>query len=777
MQLLLKRLLLLVTLNVTLTFILNAQSIHLDWVKTMPFSHGSKLVIDSNKSIILAGGFQGTQDFDPGPGVFNMTAAGYNLFIARYDTAGNFIWAKQLQATESDVVRDKFGNLLILGEFQYTVDFDPGPGVQTLTSPYLGAYLLKLDPGGNFLWVKQIPHELNTLGVDAGNNIILGGSFAGTQDFDPGPGTFTVTAAGGDMYPDMAIVKLNGDGNFTWMRQVLNQGTGEQQTRVLKIDPEDNIILAGNFSSAMDFDPGAGATVLTPAGHEDAFLLKLDKAGNFQWARRFGAGSTDRITGLEIDGQGNVYSTGMFLLTVDFDPGPGTYEMTGAWITCFVSKLDKNGNFVYAKSFQSVGGSTDGNDLALDRDNNLYISGYYGIDADFDPGPGVNKVTGYGLFTVKLDDNGNLAWAATYPAIGAYYVESIYSDLAVDILKNVYLTGEFGYTTDFDPTAASFPVTAASSDHDLFFHKLSQCGNTWSSTAADTCTSYTLNGTTYPSPGVYYQFLRNSAGCDSVISLTLHRKAVITQQTATACDSYTWNGRQQTTTGIYRDTFPAVAACDSIVQLDLTITKISTDVDQTACGAYLWNGTLLTSSGQYSHTFKTAGGCDSLVNLNLVINPAPQKPFLGADTTLCKGDTIRLSPGAFQAYLWSNGSTGNTLTVADTGAYWVQVTGDHNCTAADTMRILSSGQCGCVLDEQTKVYPNPFDGFLLVDKQPTSCEIRMDLYNTLGQLLAEHILLQDGVNRIPLPGLPAAVYFYRLYSKDKILLRGKVLKQ
>src|SRR3990172_4568019 len=89
-----------------------------------------------------------------------------------------------------------------------------------------------------------------------------------------------------------------------------------------------------------DFDPGAGTSNLTSFGSEDIFVSKLDSAGNFVYGRQLGGTLTDRGFGIAVDGSGNVYTTGFFQGTVDFDPGAGTSNLTSAGdVDIFVSKL------------------------------------------------------------------------------------------------------------------------------------------------------------------------------------------------------------------------------------------------------------------------------------------------------------------------------------------------------------------------------------------------------------------------------------------------------
>jgi hypothetical protein len=251
---------------------------------------------------------------------------------------------------------------------------------------------------------------------------------------------------------------------------------------------------------------------------------------------------------------------------------------------------------------------------------------------------------------------------------------------------------------------------------------------------------------------------------------------VFTPLNITACDRYTFNGRLLTASGVYRDTFPAATACDSIVQLNLTITKTTVNKTDSACGSYAWGGMLLTSSGSYTHTFTAANGCDSVVNLDLLIKTKPA-PFLGNDTVLCNDETITLSPGTFSSYIWNNNTTGNALSVSDTGTYWVLVAGPNGCTAKDSIRINRSGYCNCSLDGRIKIYPSPFQNNLYVDKAPTDCKVGMNLYNMLGQLILKDILIQDGLNKIPTANLAAGMYTIRFHSDGKVLLTKKIMKQ
>ncbi|PWT76932.1 MAG: hypothetical protein C5B59_05365 [Bacteroidetes bacterium] len=162
-------------------------------------------------------------------------------------------------------------------------------------------------------------------------------------------------------------------------------------------------------------------------------------------------------------------------------------------------------------------------------------------------------------------------------------------------------------------------------------------------------------------------------------------------------------------------------------------------------------------------------------SIPITINPKPL-PSLSKDTIICKGNSITLYPGAFNAYSWSNLENRDSITVADAGNYWVQVTDQNNCKAIDSIKVSVTSQCNCILDERTKIYPIPFHDFLIIEKETTNCDVSMSLYNTLGQVLIRNKQIQNGTNKINLSAIAAGMYFCVLRAGDKVLRAEKILK-
>ena len=352
-----------------------------------------------------------------------------------------------------------------------------------------------------FEWAKSSGGTTNDFGysitVDASGNVYTTGVFQGTVDFDPGAGTNNLTSAGGQ---DVFVQKLDAAGNFLWAKSF--GGISTDEGRSITIDASGNVYTTGHFQGAVDFDPGAGTNNLTSAGNVDVFVQKLDASGNFLWAKSFGGTTNDFGLSITVDASGNVYTTGSFYGTADFDPGTGFFNLTTIGSQdVFVQKLDASGNFLWAKSF---GGTTNdfGLSITVDASGNVYTTGSFYGTADFDPGTGFFNLTTIGsqdVFVQKLDASGNFLWAKSFGGSSTDYGYSI----TVDASGNVYATGNFQGTVDFDPGAGTNNLTSAGS-YDVFVQKLDASGNfLWAKSFGGSSTDYGYSITVDASGNVY----------------------------------------------------------------------------------------------------------------------------------------------------------------------------------------------------------------------------------------------------------------------------------
>ncbi len=456
---------------------LNAQS--LQWAKQYAgpsIVNGTDMAIDATGNVYTIGQFRQTVDFDPSAANFSLTSNGEaDIFITKLDPDGNFLWAKQIGAqffddVPANIVVDVNGNILVAGYFMGTIDLDPGAGELNVTTQGEAAFLLKLDSQGDLIWAKNWGGTQNSDGSrvynitsDGSGNIIIGGGFYGNSDLDPGAGTNNVTAT---FFEDAYISKLDANGDFLWAITFGGNQVGSRDyVQGIAVDSSGNILASGPFS-------GNIAVYNLMTGQN--FYIKLDASGNLIWAKQ--TVSSSNVVGtksLTFDATGNAYIVGRFGGTCDFDPGAGVFNLTSSGnFDIFILKLNTAGNFVWAAGFGSASSLDDGTSIALDNQGFLYTTGFYAGPADFDPSAAEFILTPVGfadMFISKLDTEGNFVYASTFGGIPNGF--NFGNALIADNAGNVYATGAFEATTDFDPSSNIFNLVSAGSS-DAFVLKL-----------------------------------------------------------------------------------------------------------------------------------------------------------------------------------------------------------------------------------------------------------------------------------------------------------------
>jgi hypothetical protein len=375
-------------------------------------SHG--IAVDSMNNVYVTGEFEGTVDFDSGPGVDNHTSnGGDDAFLCKYDSNGNFAWAHTWGAAQWDIgwgiTTDDSGNIFVSGEFTGTVDFNPGSGNDFHTSvAFWDASICKYNSAGAFQWAKTWGGDdedtAYCVAIDGSGNIYVGGYFSSTSvDFDPGPGTNILYH---HYWYDAFLSKFDANGDHIWAR-----GWGGDLgvfANSVAVDDSGGVYTTGKFLETVDFDPGPGVLEYESNGLEDSYLSKIDFNGDFQWAYSWGADSYDRGYSIAVDCLSNIYCTGMFTNTVDFDPGPGVDEHTAINESAYMSRFDSNGDYIWTRTWGGVGVDR-GLDIAIDSWENIYNVGILSSVVDFDPGPEVDEHTTNGSndsFLIKFLPNG-----------------------------------------------------------------------------------------------------------------------------------------------------------------------------------------------------------------------------------------------------------------------------------------------------------------------------------------------------------------------------------
>ena len=380
------------------------------------------------------------------------------------------------------VTIDPSGNVIVTGYFSSSVDFqnDPSSSFGDLVSEGgTDIFLAKYSSTGSLIWAFGIggsgADEGKSVITDAAGNVYLIGSFRQTADFDPGAGTQNITSYNNSS--DVFLAKYNADGDLQWAKHM-----GSNSLDIgyeVALDNLGNVIITGYFTANADFDEGGSAANLVSSGDFDfdVFLAKYEPInGNLIWAQKMGSTGQDTGFGLGVDNSNNIYVTGRFEGTVDFNPASGmTFNvMATGQRDVFLAKYQSNGTFLWANG---IGGSSEdwGFDLVVDSEANIYLTGHFTGAVDFDPGGGTTMLVSSGsrdAFLAKFASNGDFVWAN---ALGGTNIQDFGYGVALNGEEEPVVCGYFSETVDFDPSICEFTLTSEGGQ-DVFFAGYDQKG-------------------------------------------------------------------------------------------------------------------------------------------------------------------------------------------------------------------------------------------------------------------------------------------------------------
>ncbi|MFM2386613.1 MAG: hypothetical protein RL660_1370 [Bacteroidota bacterium] len=499
------------------------------------------------------GWYNGTVDFDPGAATYNLTTIGSrDIFVVKYDSSGALKWAKSYGSnctTCSDegvgVAVSSTGKVYVTGLFLTTCDFDLSSSAGTLTSAGdFDIFILQLDTAGAFGWVGQMGGSSNDvpmdIALDAQDNIYLAGQLSHTVDIDPSSTVQTLVASSFDGF----VAKILPSGQLDWGHLI--GSTGMEQSRAITVY-NDKVYVCGSYNLTVDFDPGSGVQNRTSSGSLDFYILCLDNTGVYKWVYTNGSASLDLIEDIARDNSGNVFATGYFQNTIDFDAGTGVQNKTAVGVTdAYILKLDSTGIFNWVKTLGLANNTFAGFRIAADHAGNVLTCGQFEYTMDFDPGAGVANASTNGFFDIymlKLNSAGNFVSNTTY---GGSDDDKLW---AINFTHNnrMIIGGSYDGTCDFDPGTSV--VNLVSSGTDAFVCKYApNCAIDTSATNLSACDFVTFNNIDYAQSGTYYVQLTGSDGCDSVVKLNVQINPVtatisLTNNTFTASPStasYQW---------------------------------------------------------------------------------------------------------------------------------------------------------------------------------------------------------------------------------------------
>jgi hypothetical protein len=417
------------------------------------------IAVDPLGYIYATGEFHNIVDFDPGPGTSQHSSnGGSDIFLSKFSSMGDLQWVRTWGGHYSDggrsVAVDLGFNVYVTGYWRYSCDFHPDPWQDDVHMGigYDDIFLSKFDAAGNYQWAQT----WGGVGEDHGQGVAtdssgypyVTGYFEDTVDFDPSSFGIDEHTANGP-YEDAFISKFNSFGTYQWANTW--GGSYGDRGEAVDVTPTGTPCVAGYFQLDVDFDPGPGVDMHYSNGQEDAYLLILSPTPQ---ALTWGGASLDKAEGIAIDPLGNIFATGRFNGTVDFDPGGGTanYSATDNYADAYLSAFSNAGAFKWARTW---GGTNEdvGRAVTTDGTGNAYVTGQFRNSIQLDTGGGLQTYYSSGMEDVFLcifDPSGNPTWVGTWGGISVDGGSSV----AVDSTGNIYTGGWFSGSADFDPTAA-----------------------------------------------------------------------------------------------------------------------------------------------------------------------------------------------------------------------------------------------------------------------------------------------------------------------------------
>lgn len=421
---------------------------------------------DNSGNIFVAGVLaNGTQDMDFGAGVANLSSTNGNPFVSKYDANSNLIWTKIFSSSDLATCKgihvDDAGAVYIFGQYGNSIDADPGAGTHTLSFAGLDAYLIKLNTNGNLIWAANLncPYGfINDVAVN-GNLLYAVGEYGYYADLNPGAGTNSVTSS--DLM-DGFMIELDTASQF--QSAVTFEGTGYQAVKTIAISSTGNIHIGGEFENTIFFVQNSNVLTMNSNGNSDVFIMNYDNSFSLTNYFSFGSDDKEGIHKIKLDNSDDVYVSGYFSDTIDFDPSGNVVEkICNGGYDAYISKFSSNGTFQWNYTY----GGLSYYDNIYDFDfsgNTIYLAAECSGQVDFDPGAAVEQFSGMGTSViVKIGTNGVYQHAMDMGSgNGGGWINP--RTIFIDNNAEIHVGGMYNYTPSFvsytntqnAPTAAGY---------------------------------------------------------------------------------------------------------------------------------------------------------------------------------------------------------------------------------------------------------------------------------------------------------------------------------
>ncbi|MFN5093445.1 MAG: T9SS type A sorting domain-containing protein [Bacteroidota bacterium] len=707
---------------------------------------GRALAIDDFGNSFVTGSF--SNQISVGGSALNSNG-GTDIYVTKFDVFGNVSWTKQIGGSGNDAGRDitldNAGNVILVGYFNGSVDFNPGIGAFQLNSYGMGdGFLLKLDSTGDFVYAGNIggsdEDRVETVSYDPlYDDIAIGGWFQGVADISPNPetdlnfGSSLVYSHGAtDFFVSMLDNEYpNSSFYYGWARG----GIADDYLQEISFDNDGNLVLLGDFSENVNFAP-LGVTLY--GGGISGFLGKFDWDGDPYWVKNVILGGT--TYGLCVRPDNSIACSGVYYYTGNFeysnldqfgnDLGGQNISLESTSIDGFVATFNSAGIFLNLKNFVCDG--YDGiYSLTSDESGNVYMAG------DFENimnvgGINLSSSGSSDIYIAKLNYSLDALWAKSTGGAGIEYPWDIklYPNEDIGFVSNFQ-----GSNVDFDPNSSTNLISSAGG-YDGAYSKWCNIGTPIITPNGPTTFCQNQQVTLSTTGFTSYLWSNSQAASSITVGQTGNYSLIATNSTGCSQSS--------APTSVIVNPLPNVT---TNVNPSNTVCEGST-ITLTGAGAltYTWNNGIInntpfviTSSGGYSVIGTDANGCQNSASINMNVN---MNPVIFTNLT---GDTLTVSAAGNYNYQWYNCATGllpgetlDTLFGEFNQEYYVQATSQQGCTTNSDCILITK------IDDQEiiafSVYPNPANDRIFVNGRNNS-STQVSIFDIYGKLVLNQMLI------------------------------------
>jgi hypothetical protein len=403
------------------------------WTKQMGVSGGNisqiKIATDNLQNIYVSGAT------DKGLGG-NLQTGSSDLFLTKYSSLGEYQWTKQMGVTLStttaaNLAIDQSQNIYVTGYTTGGLDGNTPVGSTD-------AFLVKYNADGIKQWTRLLGSSARSvvgsaLKVDSAQNIYVTGYASAGIDGNTQTGSL-----------DLFLTKYNINGEKQWSKQLGSPGAGVYPVG-MAIDSGQNIYISGYTNGGFD------GNILT--GSMDLFITKFNNDGIKIWTKQMGVATFGTYgMAVAVDASQNIFVSGFTNGGLDGNTLSGSRDL-------ILVKFNPDGIKQWTQQFGVTGKQVDCRNIAVDSNQNIFLTGYTtaGLDG--------NSLTGaYDVFLVKYSNNGNREWSQQF---GSSTKTSIGYGMDTDISGNLFISGT---------TTGGVDGNTLSGIQDLFIAKYSNSG-------------------------------------------------------------------------------------------------------------------------------------------------------------------------------------------------------------------------------------------------------------------------------------------------------------